>query len=135
MNYTVSTVLGILYYIKLYRQKLISFSWDSISSIRFSISLAFVANIDKHGAIVDSELLAAVYLELKGGRARSLGLDTKPKEIHDPYRNAPTKMARQRPTALNQTVSAEEDAAHRAFIGEMGAEMIWAKYWERSESA
>ncbi len=99
---------------------------------RFDISLSAR---DKHGAIVDSELLAAVYLELKGGRARSLGLDTKPKEIHDPYRNAPTKMARQRPTALNQTVSAEEDAAHRAFIGEMGAEMIWAKYWERSESA
>lgn len=99
---------------------------------RFDISLSAR---DKHGAIVDSELLAAVYLELKGGRARSLGLDTAPKEIHDPYRNAPTKMARQRPTPLNQEVSAEEEAVHRAFIAEMGADMIWAKYWERSESA
>jgi len=34
---------------------------------RFGISLS---SRDKHGAIIDSELLAAVYLELNGGRAR-----------------------------------------------------------------
>ncbi|WP_416878873.1 DNA polymerase III subunit epsilon [Litorimonas sp.] len=98
---------------------------------RFDISLS---SRDKHGAIIDSELLAAVYLELKGGRARSLGLDTKPAETHDPYRNAPTKMARQRPQPLNHSATKEELEAHRAFIGKMGDEMIWAKYWERAEA-
>ena len=39
---------------------------------RFDVSLA---SRDKHGAIIDSELLAQVYLELKGGRARSLELN------------------------------------------------------------
>lgn len=98
---------------------------------RFDISLS---SRDKHGAIVDSELLAAVYLELKGGRARYLGLDTTPKVHHDPYRNTPDKMARQRPEPLKSLVSDEEEAAHRAFIASMGDKMIWAKYWERTES-
>lgn len=95
---------------------------------RFDISLS---SRDKHGAIIDSELLAAVYLELKGGRARSLGLDIKPVETHDPYRNAPTKMARQRPKPLNHRATEEEEAAHRAFIAKIGDDMIWAKYWDR----
>jgi DNA polymerase-3 subunit epsilon len=40
---------------------------------RFKISLS---ERDKHGALVDAKLLAAVYLELKGGRERRLELTT-----------------------------------------------------------
>ena len=38
---------------------------------RFKISLA---EREKHGALIDTRLLAAVYLELQGGKARSLDL-------------------------------------------------------------
>src|SRR5579864_4137403 len=40
---------------------------------RFKISLS---EREKHGALVDAKLLAAVYLELKGGRERRLELTT-----------------------------------------------------------
>ncbi len=95
---------------------------------RFDVSLS---SRDKHGAIIDSELLAAVYLELKGGRARTLGLETEIVETHNPYRNANGKMARQRPTPLNHRPSAEEEAAHHVFIAKMGQDMIWQKFWDR----
>jgi DNA polymerase-3 subunit epsilon len=38
---------------------------------RFKISLS---EREKHGALIDAKLLAAVYLELKGGRERRLEL-------------------------------------------------------------
>ncbi|WP_418152418.1 DNA polymerase III subunit epsilon [Litorimonas sp. RW-G-Af-16] len=48
---------------------------------RFDISLSAR---DKHGAIIDSELLAMVYLELCGGRERNLGLDLAAGHFRDP---------------------------------------------------
>jgi len=39
---------------------------------RFKISLA---EREKHGALIDARLLAAVYLELRGGRERRLDLE------------------------------------------------------------
>lgn len=95
---------------------------------RFDISLS---SRDKHGAIIDSELLAAVYLELNGGRARSLGFDTSGREDHDPYRNSNMRMARQRSQSLNHKPSEEEILAHQKFISEIGEDMIWQKFWER----
>lgn len=101
---------------------------------RFGISLS---SRDKHGAIIDSELLAAVYLELNGGRARSLGLDAAPVDKHNPYRNSTSSMARQRPTALPPQLTMEEVEAHKAFIAKMGRKvdggMVWEKHWSRQE--
>jgi DNA polymerase-3 subunit epsilon len=99
---------------------------------RFDISLS---SRDKHGAIIDSELLAAVYLELNGGRARSLGLEEEAQALHDPYRNSPSKMAKQRPNPLAHKASPEELEAHRAFIEKMGEDMIWQKYWKRQSAS
>ncbi len=98
---------------------------------RFDISLS---SRDKHGAIIDSELLAAVYLELNGGRARSLGLETLEGEAHNPYRNSNLTMARQRRQSLNHAPSKEEISAHRKFISEIGEDMIWQKFWERQNA-
>ncbi|RKQ69438.1 DNA polymerase-3 subunit epsilon [Litorimonas taeanensis] len=95
---------------------------------RFDISLS---SRDKHGAIVDSELLAAVYLELNGGRARLLGLDGEKAKPHNPYRNASASMARQRPTALPSSLTEAERLAHKEFIASLGEDMIWQKYWSR----
>lgn len=102
---------------------------------RFGISLS---SRDKHGAIIDSELLAAVYLELNGGRARSLGLDAGPVETHNPYRNSDAPMARQRPIPLTTTLTMEEADAHREFITKIGAKvdegMVWERYWKRQQA-
>jgi DNA polymerase-3 subunit epsilon len=78
---------------------------------RFRISLI---EREKHGALVDAKLLANVYLELQGGRERGLDLaivgarravEMAPPAIYGP---------RTRPLAPRST--AEERAAHAAFI-------------------
>lgn len=95
---------------------------------RFDISLSAR---DKHGAIIDSELLAAVYLELSGGRAMSLGLDAKP-ELAETESGFP--VARQRPARLDVMPSEAEVEAHRAFVGALKSEkVVWEKVWARRE--
>ena len=95
---------------------------------RFGISLS---SRDKHGAIVDSELLAAVYLELCGGRAMSLGLDAKP-DITENESGFPT--AKQRPSPLVITASEAERMAHCEFIGSFKTDrIVWEKVWKSQE--
>lgn len=74
----------------------------------------------KHGALLDSELLAEVYLELIGGRQPGFGLAEQEKE--KPVGAAPVERITRppRPHAPNQ----EEIAAHRAFIARLQAS-IW----------
>jgi len=92
---------------------------------RFGISLSAR---DKHGAIVDSELLAAVYLELSGGRAMNLGLDAKPEAV-ETESGFPT--ARQRPAPLILNPSEIETTAHREFIGSIKGDTVWEKVWAK----
>lgn len=85
-----------------------------------------------HGALLDSELLADVYLELMGGRQTGLGLDGL-----DPARSKTHKVAetsditaaleRNRPARPKRSFSASEaeKAAHAAFIAQMDMP-IWA---------
>src|SRR4051794_8915626 len=78
----------------------------------------------KHGALLDSELLAEVYLELSGGRQRDLGL-------------APEMVARAAAgfalaagavfrAARPHVVSAAELAAHAAFLAKL-SDPLWLK--------
>jgi DNA polymerase-3 subunit epsilon len=78
----------------------------------------------KHGALLDAELLAEVYLELVGGRQQGLslaGLDNDPMALapvvapHGPARPV-------RPHAASE----EELAAHAKFIAKL-KEPIWLK--------
>lgn len=92
---------------------------------RFGISLS---SRDKHGAIIDSELLAAVYLELNGGRAMSLGLDAKPAATENES-GFPT--AKARPTPLDIAPTQAEIAAHREFIGSLKGDAVWERLWKR----
>jgi DNA polymerase-3 subunit epsilon len=95
---------------------------------RFGISLS---SRDKHGAIVDSELLAMVYLELSGGRAMSLGLDAKPVTTENES-GFPT--ARARPTPLTLLPTEYETKAHREFVGSFKTDrMVWDKIWKQRE--
>ena len=79
-----------------------------------------------HGALLDSEILAEVYLELIGGRQPGLVLSetsgTTTAVKTDDWR--PTR----RETPLLSRLSDSEKAAHAAFVEEnLGAEALWAK--------
>jgi DNA polymerase-3 subunit epsilon len=77
----------------------------------------------KHGALLDSELLAEVYLELSGGRQRDLGLA--PEMAASGLAGF---MATKRPVrpARPHAASAEELAAHAEFLKKV-SDPIWLK--------
>jgi len=78
-----------------------------------------------HGALLDSEILAEVYLELIGGRqpdfALAAGSNTQSKAGADQARVGP------RPTPLPPRITAEESAAHAAFVDALGDAAVWKK--------
>jgi DNA polymerase-3 subunit epsilon len=83
-----------------------------------------------HGALLDSEILADVYLELIGGRqvALSLGGMDGGREIgRSAVVFAP---ARQRPSPLAPRLSDAELKAHAVMVGTLGGDAIWVKYSE-----
>ncbi len=88
---------------------------------RFSIDLAARS---KHGALLDAELTAQVYLELVGGRQRGLALA--PVETMAEARDDESGCARQRPAPLAPRITAEEAARHAAFVAaELGEGAVW----------
>ncbi len=87
---------------------------------RFDISLE---SRTFHGALLDSQLLASVYLELLGGRARAFSFDG-PGGLENGAVRAP---ARQRPTPLTSPATPQELAAHAALVAKLGADAIWNK--------
>ena len=82
----------------------------------------------KHGALVDSLLLAEVYIELLGERQAALGLQGKGDATKASGRAGSVK-AKQRGQVLPSRLSPAESAAHRAYIEKLGAKAIWLKYW------
>lgn len=80
-----------------------------------------------HGALLDSEILAEVYLELMGGKQVSLALIAE-NRISGADAIASRVVARARPTPLPRRITAEERAAHDAFIGKLGDDAIWTQY-------
>ena len=78
----------------------------------------------KHGALLDSELLAEVYIELLGGKQAALTLDAGPAGLGED--SAATTRAR--PEALGSRVTADRLEAHRTFIEGMGGKALWKLY-------
>lgn len=77
-----------------------------------------------HGALLDSEILAEVYLELIGGRQPDFALSqsSQTSDIqgsNDAWRPVP------RPTALPSRLTEKEKAAHDAFIDTLGDQAVW----------
>jgi DNA polymerase III subunit epsilon len=79
----------------------------------------------KHGALLDAELLAEVYVELIGARQAQLVLSQSSVPVHAP--GAPI-VIRQRPLPLAPRLSADELADHRAFVATLGESPIWLDY-------
>jgi DNA polymerase III subunit epsilon len=91
---------------------------------RFKISLT---ERDKHGALIDARLLAAVYLELKGGRERRLELTAA--VINQPVGTPPKNVYGLRTRPLAARLTEADLAAHAQFIREgVKSETLWKKH-------
>lgn len=81
----------------------------------------------KHGALLDAEILAEVYVELLGGRQADLGLA----EVRS---TGPARMGSKairtlvRPVPLPSRLSQAEIEAHQAFVGTLGGTALWGTY-------
>lgn len=77
-----------------------------------------------HGALLDSEILAEVYLELIGGRQPDFGLSTAAGTADGGGEDwRPTV----RPNALPPRITEEERAAHEQFVGKLGENALWTR--------
>lgn len=78
-----------------------------------------------HGALLDSEILAEVYLELIGGRQPDFGLSTAGSQKTDT--DLPDWTPKPRPNPLPSRITQEEAQAHATFVEKMGDAALWAK--------
>lgn len=78
-----------------------------------------------HGALLDSEILAEVYLELIGGRQPDFGLSTQSqtKSGTDGQEWTP----RPRSVPLKSRITEREVAAHAEFVAKLGDDALWLK--------
>lgn len=81
---------------------------------------------EKHGALLDSELLADVYLELIGGRQPDFVLSVT--AVTTVTATSADWRPKPRPVALPARLTAAEAEAHAALVDSMGAIAIWAKF-------
>lgn len=79
---------------------------------------------EKHGALLDSEILAEVYLELVGGRQPDFALATERRNLAADgaeWRTYP------RPQPLEPRITPEEAAGHQSFVASLGENALWPK--------
>ena len=82
----------------------------------------------KHGAIVDSLLLAQVYVELIGERQAMLGLVRDPNQSVGSNGRAPVRIIPVRPTVLAARLTDADALAHEAFVDTLGEKAMWRRY-------
>ena len=80
----------------------------------------------KHGALLDAELLAEVYVDLIGARQSQLILAAEAEEIRIGVTGDTPR--RQRPAPLATRVTDAEREAHRAFVATLGEKAIWNEF-------
>jgi DNA polymerase-3 subunit epsilon len=81
---------------------------------------------EKHGALLDSLLLAEVYAELMGGRQASFQLTVARKTLT----RENSGLLRERPAPLSSFLTEEEAQAHRELVVKLGKSPIWMRYLE-----
>ena len=80
-----------------------------------------------HGALLDSEILAEVYLELIGGRQPDFGLSSNATGSPGQAQAEHEWRAMKRPNPLPSRITADEKAAHAAFVENLGEDALWLK--------
>lgn len=87
------------------------------------------AHRTKHGALLDSELLAEVYIEMNGGRQAALGLigSSQTEEVVEAEETVIiTDQVRQR--ALPNRLTPQDIETHASMLASMKGKAIWQKY-------
>jgi DNA polymerase-3 subunit epsilon len=80
----------------------------------------------KHGALLDAELLAEVYIDLIGARQSQLILASETRDTRSgSYGDTPR---RQREVPLAQRITESDREAHRAFVATLGDKPIWNEF-------
>jgi len=79
----------------------------------------------KHGALLDAELLAEVYVELTGKLQARLSLVDEPIAISQ---GGVITVVRVRPVPLPPRITDTEREAHLAFVATLGEKAIWNEY-------
>ena len=78
-----------------------------------------------HGALLDSEILAEVYLELIGGRQPDFGLsdahNTGEKKVDE------ERQVFKRPKPLKTRLTVKDEETHKSFVKKLGASAMWNK--------
>jgi DNA polymerase-3 subunit epsilon len=82
----------------------------------------------KHGALLDSELLAEVYIEMIGGRQAALGLGGAERITTVVEVEEVDITALARPRLLVPRLTPEEVEAHQAMVKSMGDKALWGRY-------
>jgi DNA polymerase III subunit epsilon len=80
---------------------------------------------EKHGALLDSEILAEVYLELIGGRQPGLTLSNTPDSGRTTDLSNGNWRPKARPVPLPSRITDDERLAHSAFVAAMGDGALW----------
>jgi DNA polymerase-3 subunit epsilon len=88
------------------------------------------SNRTLHGALLDSEILAEVYLELIGGRQPDFALNTAAATKSTGGAENSDWRPFPRPAPLPSRITNEEAAAHQAFVDKMGDGALWTKLSE-----
>ncbi len=83
---------------------------------------------EKHGALLDSEILAEVYLELIGGRQPDFGLSLSVAASADSRTPAEQARPRARAEPLNPRLTATEAEAHAIFVAGLGDNATWKRF-------
>lgn len=84
------------------------------------------SNRTLHGALLDSEILAEVYLELIGGRQPDLSL-SQTSAVQRSGGGPEVWRPQPRPQPLPSRLSEDERAAHAAFVDQLGDDALWKK--------
>lgn len=82
----------------------------------------------KHGALLDSEILAEVYVELLGGKQANLGLVVMPTATAQHQEAGSNVEVGARPRPLAARLSPDDVARHSAFVATLGGSPLWSTY-------
>lgn len=84
----------------------------------------------RHGALLDSELLAEVYIEMLGGRQAAFGLVQSETQggASGGDETEVIELSYERPRPLAARVSKAEAEKHAGLLGRLGGKAIWSKY-------
>lgn len=78
-----------------------------------------------HGALLDSEILAEVYLELIGGRQPDFGLSGNDRQSNSASGPSDAWTPKPRPAPLPPRISDAEQQAHAKFVAGLGDKTLW----------